>query len=206
MELYEEYGHCFSCGAHKKLKDIPGYEKEKPVKKEKENIQESISKIKSLSKMLIRQLQLPADRDGFYVVWSNGDYYKKRMYSGTIRYIGPSGHKAPIFSLPMESKTLVLIEGELNALSLAEVVKDLKIASPGSANEFNRHLEYYSKFKTIYLILDNDPVGIVNGVKTKEYLLKLGKSVKLILMDRDFNDLLQEGGPELVLKEWEKIK
>jgi len=101
---------------------------------------------------------------------------------------------------------LVLIEGELNALSLAEAYpeRSFSIASPGSASDLQRHIEDYKRYEMVVVVVDRDPAGIANGCVLKETLTKLGKSVMLICVPVDFNDLLQRGGPALVRETFEK--
>jgi hypothetical protein len=56
----------------------------------------------------------------------------------------------------------------------------------------------------VVVVVDRDPAGIANGCVLKETLTKLGKSVMLICVPVDFNDLLQRGGPALVRETFEK--
>lgn len=203
LHIYEDGAYCHVCGYRCSLEEI-GYETKK-TKKEPENIQDTIRYIQDLPRATVRGLSLPYDHQGLYVLWPDSSYYKRRTsYGDKTRYVGPSGHKSPLFILPGNQEGIVVVEGELNALSLKEAYPaGPTIASPGSANEFRRHIKEYLRYKKITLVLDNDPVGVVSGLETKDMLLKSGKHVTLILMDKDFNDILQESGVEGIKWFWE---
>lgn len=208
MEIYETWSHCFSCGFRVLTKEIEGYEENQELKKEPEDVQEKIRYISQLPRAAFRGLSLPTDNYGFYVVWPNCSFYKCRLHSGTLRYVGPRGHKAPLFVLESSTNILVVVEGELNALSLKETGKNYgTIASPGSATELIRHLNTYltlsSKSSTVFIVVDKDIPGVKNGLKLKEELLKRGKRVKLIAVEQDLNEILQEKGIKGV-EEWAK--
>lgn len=195
MEVYNDGGFCFACSyVDKSLAD------ENLPQKTKENIKETIAYIQGLPRKEIRGLYLPYDSSGFYILWPDNSYYKKRMFQGETRYIGPRGHRAPLYLRPGSARgNLVLIEGELNAESVYEVFKDYYrpgIASPGSANEFMRHIEEYLYYNAIYAILDKDPAGVAAGVELKNTLSKRGIRVNLIAVTRDYNAILQEEGKE----------
>jgi len=200
MEIYPDGGFCFVCGAFIPIAEMPNEEGFIITKKENENVQEKIEYIKQLPSERIRGLSFPKGPEGFYIIWPGNVFYKLRTTHDQPRYKGPRGLRAPLFRLDGNNGVLVVVEGEINALSLAEAypVRTFTIASPGSCSEFNRHVDTYKQFKTIIIFADNDPAGIANGYILKETLLKSGKSVILILLDTDFNDLLQQGGPELV--------
>ncbi len=204
FHLYEDGGYCFVCGYTEKGQ----YEVKK---KEKENIEESIRAIKALPKVLIRELEFHADRSGYYIVWPDGSYYKKRLYDGRVRYIGPVGHKAPLLVLGGKAEALVIVEGEINALSLHHSLEGVllpkrSIVSPGSASEFQRHLDTILTIvcKTAIVVVDKDPAGVAAGVELKRELMKHGKRVQLIACDRDINQMLQDGGKQEVQQWWKE--
>lgn len=214
LHVYPEYSYCFSCGFRAKTEEVlSGKEIEtlKKVYQEPENIRDTILYVAGLPLATIRGLAFPRDAEGFYIVWPNANYYKKRLYSGNIRYIGPRGHRAPLFEIPGGSnENLIVIEGELNCLTLQSVLeakpifqRSPRLCSPGSATEMMRHLEKYLTYSNITIIVDKDIPGVINGLKLKEALLKKGKRVNLLAMERDLNDLLQEKGPEAV-RAWAK--
>lgn len=205
LHVYSDGGFCFVCQYRCTLEELDLDEEEvKRVKKEPEDIKTSLSYIESLPKVYIRQLWFPADRNGFYVVWPDGSYYKKRLYSGTVRYIGPVGHKAPLFSYA-KGGPLILTEGEINALSFKTYMPNFTgtIASPGSCNEFTRHIDKYLQYDSIFVIVDRDEPGVREGLKLGRELLKRGKTVKLVSVEKDINEVLVQDGPEAV-RHWTK--
>lgn len=203
MEIYETHGHCFSCGAHVSLEELGLAKEEHPKKKEKENVEETLAYISRLPKLEQRGLALHSDAQGYYIVWPGKDYFKYRRYSvldGGVRYMGPRGHKAPLFWIKSEQKvdSVIIIEGELNALSLKAAYPNaaFDIVSPGSATELGRHIESYLNYTNIVVFVDDDSAGIANGLVLKDELIKRGKTVVLVTLEKDFNDILQSEGVE----------
>lgn len=201
MEVYPDGGFCFSCGAYIPIGELPNGETYKIEKKEPENIQETINRVEQLPKINQRALLLHSNAHGYYIVWPNKEFYKfRKTTENTVRYMGPRGRRPPLFWIKSKQtgNTIVVVEGELNAISLLEAYPDpsFDIASPGSANELSRHEGIYRTFKTVIIVVDNDPTGIANGFVTKELLLKAGIDVTLIPIPKDFNDILQDQGPE----------
>ncbi len=178
-----------------------------PQTKQITDVAAELEKIKQLPTAHIRGLEMPYDDSGYFILWPNGRFFKKRKNYGNVRYLAPAGHKVPLYICPGESKNLLVIEGELNAASLFHAMWeiDYKIVSPGSAGEFLKQLDYYLKYDNITLILDKDAAGIVHGLHTKEILLKHRKNVKLVLVDHDFNEKLQESEETLKKYFWEVI-
>lgn len=205
MHVYPDMCWCFVCGYSCKSNEVMNEEEIKKIKvKEKENIEETMLYIESLRKKEIRGLFLHGTESSFYVVWPGKSFYKKRITSDSgSRYVGPRGHRPPLFICQQQGNSrdvLCIIEGELNCLSLELGLCEprINLVSPGSANEFLTHVDYYKQFKRVIIIVDRDPPGVYNGDKLKKTLLEAGKIVDLIALETDFNDLLQQGGPELV--------
>lgn len=207
LRIYGEWAHCFSCGAHVLTSELntPEAIVDNAFKAEPTNITNMIKYIEGLTIETVRGLQLHTSERGYYVIWPNKDYYKLRLKSGTTRYIGPSGVKAPLFTYPGSAKHLVIVEGELNAMTLHNCVYgEFKIVSPGSASELQRHIKYYIQFQRITIIVDYDAPGIVFGCALKEHLLQLNKRVDLIALKTDFNDVLVQQGEDAVKQLFEK--
>ncbi|GAC1499954.1 MAG: hypothetical protein NVS1B10_03180 [Candidatus Saccharimonadales bacterium] len=192
MEVYENSAYCFSCGYYTKDVDVP-YEP-----KPKTDIGAEIEYIRTLPTREIRGLQLHYDYEGFYILWPDLSFYKKRLNQGRIRYLGPSGHRTPLFKIQgRDPKTLLMVEGELNALSLSLSIGDLyTIVSPGASTNIMNYMPYYCTFDSIYAIVDKDVSGVVNGLKLKEELINRKKRVVLEATDKDYNQILQEEGTE----------
>lgn len=206
MKVYGPVAYCFVC-----CLSVPTDELNLPenkinkTKHETTNISERVKYIRSLPLKPIRGLEFHADEGGFYILWPKENYYKKRLYSGKFRYIGPAGARAPLLLMPEFTDHLVVIEGELNALSLHHSdIGDYTICSPGSAGEFMRHVATYRSYKRVTLILDHDAAGLLHGCQTKEVLLKAGVYVNLVLIKKDFNQVLQDEGPEKVREKFEE--
>ena len=207
MHLYEDGAHCFVCGYYCGLDQVTNEvtieEIQRLKKQAPENIEAALSRIDSLPKKEVRGFNLPCDESGTYLVWPDRSYYKLRRFDDKPRYIGPKGHRAPLFVIAGSKTTLVVVEGEYNALSLKEVYKKdggPTIVSPGSASELNRHTRFYLQFQKIYVIVDRDAAGVANGVRLREDLKKKGKRVVLIALEEDFNDMLQRNGKEEIKK------
>jgi len=210
MHVYPEIAYCFVCGFTCDSKDVMDEEDYKKIKvKEKDNIEEKIKEIEKLPKRVIRGLLLPYDESNgsYYIVWPDKTFYKKRVSSDSrSRYMGPRGHKPPLFRCRSDNSTkqvnrvCIVMEGEINALSLDIAIRGypVDIVSPGSCNSLLDHTPTYLQYNHTIIIVDKDPPGVYNGYRLKETLMDAGKSVTLIALDQDFNDLLQQGGPELV--------
>ena len=212
MHCYPEYAHCFVCNKTIPINEVMTSEELKKIRpKEKENIAQNLQRILELPKTKIRGLQLHTEKDGsYYVVWPDKTFYKHRVnYDSKSRYIGPRGHRPPLFvcnSTSSSKDILVVCEGEANTLSLELALNEPRISlvSPGSANEMVTHLSYYLQYKRIVIVVDKDAPGVYNGLMLRYELAKAGKIVDLMALETDFNDLLQQGGPELVRKTFMK--
>ncbi len=207
MELYHDGAWCFVCGYKCELSEVTNevtIEEIKKLKKQApENIEEKIKEIDCLPKKEVRGFNLPYSESGVYLVWPDKSYYKLRRFDDKPRYIGPKGHKAPLFIIGGSKTTLVVVEGEYNALSLKKIYeKDdgPTIVSPGSASELIRHWKYYLLFQKIYVIVDRDAAGVANGIRLRDELKKKGKRVVLIALEEDFNDMLQRNGTQEIKK------
>jgi Toprim domain len=200
MKIYGNFAWCFVCHMQIPTSELNLPENQRhQTKHEPTNIAERVKYIKSLPKEKIRGLELHTDLEGFYILWPKENYYKKRLYNGKSRYIGPAGVRAPLLIMPEFTNHLVVVEGELNALSLYDSdIGDYTVCSPGSAGEFMRHMATYKSYKRVTLILDNDAAGLLHGLQTKEVLLKAGIWASIVLMKKDFNQILQDDGEEAV--------
>lgn len=207
MHVYGKYSHCHVCSAHVLTSELNTTEAivDSVFKAEPTNIASMIKYIESLTIKTVRGLQLHTSERGYYVVWPNRDYYKLRLNFGSTRYIGPSGVRPPLFTYPGSSKHLVIVEGEINCISLHNCVYgEFKLCSPGSASNMMQFIKYYLQFDVITIIADKDASGVVFGSALKEHLLKSGKKTNLIVLEKDFNDVLVQDGEEAVKQLFEK--
>lgn len=188
----EVVGFCFVCSARMVLDEKLLPSGTPTVHTTKENVCTTLEYIRTLPIKLIRGLLLPYDSKGYYVTWPDGKFYKRRNWEGKSRYKGPKGIKPPLFVIPGNKSKLVIVEGELNALSLLQLQPSTDtICSPGAAPELLRVKDFCKTFKTVTIYVDNDGPGVIYGVKLKDELLKLRKRVELIPLDVDFNEQLQ---------------
>lgn len=207
LHLYDEWAFCFVCRVSVPISELnldPSM-LDRQARREPTNVTKMVEYIKGLTIKSVRGLQLPADCKGFYVVWPNGSFYKRRNWEGKARYIAPTGVTPPLFVYPGAAKHLIIVEGELNAITLHNVAYgDFKICSPGPASDFMRHIKYYSQFQRITIFADHDAPGVVFGVQLKNHLLSLSKRVNLITLTTDFNQTLQDSGEVAVKAQFEE--
>jgi DNA primase len=207
------WGTCFGCGYRAHVRDL-GIKA--PEKKEKyvENVSETLAHINSLPKRMVRGHLVPCDEYHFYIVWPDGSYYKRRNLTGDDygpKYRGPSGVPKPLFRARTKAhQRLIVVEGELNALSIAEAVDEADVVSPGGAGDFASHrlkqdLPFYLNYSTIDIIADADKAGAIAAIELKSALLPHNKDVSIRLMERDANDILCSEGME-ALKAWLRQK
>ena len=199
MSVYNDGAWCFSCGwLDRSITDLDA------PPREIENIEEKLRYIDGLPRAEIRGLELHFDNRGYFIVWPNGLYYKQRLTGASCRYLGPKGHRAPLMEIPGAGKFVVIVEGELNALSLSKAIKNT-IVSPGSATEMSRHLnQYLTLGKDFVIVVDRDPAGVAAGIYLKKELLKRGKRVELVAVTPDYNETLQKEGKDGVFKQFKE--
>ena len=115
----------------------------------------------------------------------------------------PLGNNRGLFGLNLikdTDKTVVLTEGEFDAMAVYQQTSDPVLSLPqGATNLPDALIPYFSKFEKIYLWMDNDEAGKLNTSKIAE---KLGQNrtyiVKHNLPDmKDANDFLQKS-PEQI--------
>lgn len=193
------------CGAHVRNEEL-GVESVKQTKKLPENVKLSLSHIQSLPTKRIRGLQFHCeDSRAFYITWPNTEFYKKRNLQGKSRYTGPRGVKPPIFLYEGSKYKIVVIEGEINCMSVKSVYNGPEtICSPGPASQFPKFIDLYKNYKRVILILDKDPTGIAYGEETKNKLLELGKRCDSVYLDTDYNDTLVRLGKKALLEQLER--
>lgn len=165
--------------------------------------------ILGLNRARIRGFDLPFDEKGYYLVWPKHDYYKLRRFEGDPRYVGPSGHKPPPFWAQRSgSSRLFLVEGEYNALSVAQAYSAADILSFGAAGELNprnlaTHLSMLTQYDTIVVIVDRDAAGALAAIHAKSVLSHKVPEVSILFTDlnNDCNDILVKHGKEALREE-----
>jgi DNA primase len=213
LEVYHDGFYCFGCGEHGTLEDLQKQIGE-DFKVVTLNTRASrvvpfsyeVSKILKLPLKNIRGLDLHCDADSYYIVWPDNSYYKKRLINKEKdKYRSPYKIKKSILEMPGSYRDLLVVEGELNALSAYRALPDFKICSPGSATDFMKYTEYYMQYDFIFLAFDYDTAGCDNAIKLRDYLLQRKKQVFLYPMRTDFNELLTTVGIDAIRREIEKI-
>lgn len=202
MELYPDgHGYCFVCGKSAQIKDEG--DPSLPPEKEPEDLHASIRRIKELPVKQVRGLWLHFNESGYFILWPNDTYYKLRRASGNPRYLAPTGHTPPLFYLRnvvTHAQTLLIIEGELNAMSAYLVLDETDVISPGSATNFltreSELLELAEKYDRVVVWTDNDSAGIKAIWSILPRLTKMVGNVTYIVGDEDANDLLVQKGYE----------
>jgi len=211
---YADGYHCFGCGARGPLSELGLPAGERIEITYVEDIAASINRIRALPKQEIRGFSLHADDRGYYLLWSDSSYYKRRVYGAeaSSKYRGPSGHSKPPFIVSEGSDArLVLIEGEFNALSFGTLEGTSTVVSPGGAGDFysrgnSRYLADYARYGQVDLVVDADAAGAAAAIETKAKLITLGcPEVKIHLVDKDFNDILVQDGKEALRDECKKL-
>lgn len=215
LEIYPDGVYCWVCGAKATIAQYQAASGRgvTPVTiKEKEDLQTSIDYIRGLPKAQIRGLELATDGASYFIVWPGEKYYLRRFFVDVgSRYLGPTGHKRPLF-IPSEGKldaisgrgkTVLIVEGEINALSVSKVLPDLGVMSPGSATEFANqgwNLPRFLNYDRQVIIADEDAPGATACIKLAAELQKKSRDVQCVLMNPDANDWLTVRG-EKALKE-----
>lgn len=211
--------YCFACNMY--FKDV-----EAPIavtaiqKKEIEDLDVKLTYIASLPTERIRGLEFHYDNSGYYVVWPNSAYYKLRAWAAIVdgsRYLSPLGHTKPLFVIEhlTRTKTLVIVEGEINALSLAKANPPCDIVSPGGVGSFTdktivSSLPLFGYYDNIIICVDSDAPGLKGALGLKKLLYDNGISADIVinLMETDFNQLLVEHGEnfkDIVKKEFKEL-
>jgi hypothetical protein len=115
-------------------------------------------------------LNIPVNEDG--VLW-----YKRRNLNfdpddaESAKYINDPGSKATIFNLSKyaNTKTLVLTEGEMDAIKLnQEGIAAISVTS--GAEKFDKKFAKKLKDKNLYICYDNDDAGLKGITKVLEFL------------------------------------
>lgn len=203
MHVYEEEGryYCYGCGAHGNTDDVGIPTNPQGYRKVPADVHSDLIKIAVLPTDYVRGLKLPVSSDSYFIVWDN--YYLRRKFNPgpeEPKYVGPGGVPRPLLQKLGGHKTLLLVEGEMNALSCMETDIPADIVCAGSANGFyaksnKQYLRVWASYDTILLMLDNDKAGAIGAIMTKAALQARGASNVIIwLTDNDANDILVKDG------------
>ncbi len=121
---------------------------------------------------------------------------KIRLPGKDFRVIGDLSKAGLIFQSRFKSggKRLVITEGEIDALSYAEIAKGWEVVSvpngvSSAGKAIKKSLEYIESFSEVIFMFDNDDVGYDAALKCAE-LLAPGKSKIAKLPLKDANEML----------------
>lgn len=202
--IYPDHYFCFGCRKYGPLSDLEGIVDLPEIKERKpEDLKKQMAYISRLEKKVVRGLELPVDETGYYIVWPGNRYYVKRYFEPRPgKYYRPAGHRPPLFTAKWKSYRLgYIVEGEMNALSVAEAV-DSTVVSPGSATNFTKYLPYFKKFDKLVIVADRDNAGTLAAMELQN---QLESEKKVILMERDANDWLVRYGRKGLKRRLEKF-
>lgn len=204
-EVYKDGGYCFVCRERVTLEELKIESSQIPKERYIEDLEESRSYIETLPKERIRGFLFPCDSKGFYILWPGSEYYKLRRFDDSPRYRNPAGHSPPLFwGAKGKGRTLYIVEGEINAMSIAASLVDSDICSPGGVSEFGMSkkteafLTEYAKYDKVVIVVDKDAPGVLAAIELKSSLLKRVSDVGVVLMERDANEIYCNEGPEAV--------
>lgn len=207
MAIYDNgSAYCFSCCSHFANIQAPVAE----VKKEPENLTEKFIYINSLPWVDHRGLKFMHDSRGYFITWPGQEYYKYRLWAPRAdepKYIGAKGIKKPWYVLRayQKTKTCVITEGEINALSIASAFDDTTtssncrpdILSPGGASNFfdgemKSRVEVFKNYATLLVLVDKDKAGVEGVINFHKLAKPYCSDIRIKLMDKgnDANDIL----------------
>jgi hypothetical protein len=204
--VYGDHFYSFCCGAHGPCSEL-GVAPEPEGERYVENLEETFEYIDSLPIGSYRGFDFRHNDRGFYITWSDRSYYKLRLFhtdSPGGKYRCPVGVPKPVFAplqSPAKTDKIILIEGELNAITAA-TVSPYPVICPGSAVNFYAQTfkEYYPKllrFKSIYIIVDKDKAGVRAAIESKAQLYALNyKDVVVDFYETDLNDVYVKEGKD----------
>ena len=219
VEVYDDHDYCFVCSTVN------------PNKKEKEEVDDTInSTIKTIpsyrsypitSRGISHEVvehfsvRMETDAEGkpcshYYPYTRRGKVvaYKERRLPKDFRIHGDFKN-TELFgqSVSAGDRTLVITEGEIDCLSVAEAYKrtgkriypvvSLPSASAKSAMLVNR--EYINGFSKVILMLDQDEAG-EKAVKELAKIIKAGNCYIAKLPEKDPNDTLMKHGPQAIIQ------
>jgi hypothetical protein len=214
MHLYEDHAFCYVCGKYASLDELGMEGAPVDIKpRYVEDIEAKAVYIWQLPRKLIRGFSLPYDDDGYYIEYPNSLFYKFRFWNppeGKDKYRCPSGHPKEPFVLRMgRSPSLLIVEGEMNAMSLGEACPEYDVVSPGAASDFlskktGAYLTTLCHYANMLIIVDRDAAGTVAAIHTKARLSTVCRNVSIVLMPRDANEILVNDGPQALKEEFKR--
>lgn len=167
-----------------------------------EDIKASVRRILDLPVSRIRGLDLHVDSTSYYILWPDHSYYKRRFFDHTAgggRYKNPAGHMqgALVANMGEPRGAAIVVEGELNALSIGRAFPEITVISPGGVSNFSdEHLQkywtLYNQYDRLLVIVDDDRPGVAAGLEFRLLLESRKKITKMFRFEKgvDSNDVL----------------
>lgn len=219
--IYDDYHYnCYACGANGLIKNcklgIYKYFIEcldgaavRPALDLENAYEEARRKYNAISLLPTKEIRgikaLPYDQKYFYILYPDCCYYVGRLLPGvnsSYKYLCPSGIPRPSFTLRGQTKdTLIIVEGELNALSIHQVLPEITVTSPGSGPNLRRVLPFYQDYDNILVIADDDPAGRRGSLELVSQIGFDKVKVKLMPKSMDANDILVNYGQDRLKEE-----
>lgn len=196
--VYDEYAFCYGGCGRIPLEELGEAGQGLRAKPSPADLNSELARIGALPCAPVRGLSLPVDGDSYYIVWPGNGYYKRRKFipGEGPKYLCPRGHKKPLFvARKSQGQVCAIVEGEINALSLAAIAPPYGVVSPGGVGDFKPEIiwqnkEIFGAIKRYYVILDKDSPGLQAAIKLKGALLQLTPYVDVVLLEQDCNELL----------------
>lgn len=211
--VYDDHAWCFGGCGRVELSELASQGVRPAAKLQPEDLQRSIERIRSLPLARVRGLDLPVDGDSYYILWPDGGYYKRRKFIAGegSKYLCPKGHAKPLFvpRHPPGAAAIALVEGEINALSVASLAPPFAVASPGGVGDFTEKTldkaPWLARFSRWLLVLDADKPGLDAAIRMKKALLARGLAdIQVVLMEEDCNDKLVKGTLQDEVERWKR--
>lgn len=206
--VYHDHYRCYGCNASGPISALgSAVVGSSPVRLPPADLQADVARVSALPRAVVRGLSLPVDDTSYYILWPGNAFYKRRKFfpGDGPKYLCPRGHKKPLYFPRQEDRhdTLAVVEGELNALSLASIEPPFDVCSPGGVGDFKESLwPSLAGYKKYLLILDKDKPGLDAGKKMKEWLVRKTPYVELRLVSPDLNDMLVYGSLKQEVESW----
>lgn len=211
LVVYETHAYCYGGCGRIELSELGRVAEAAPKERYKEDIDARRKEIETFPRATFRGFVFPHDSRGYFITWPDCSYFKQRLFNpkpGESKYKNPAGQSQPPFwARRGASRTLILSEGEINALSMAEAFPEWDVLSPGSASDFKTAkftkflLTFVRYYCTVIIQTDRDGAGTEAAIHTKGLLLNKVPNLPIVLMERDANEIYCGEGKEKLREE-----